>query len=969
MFLWFLTLAGLSVEPIADSILSSRIPMYEGIKIMFAGWLLLAHFDISRPASQPRQNFTIPEDNRLSHRALLETQHQRTLPTTFSRQSSHLSTTERIPATPGRSLKPDGDNGSSTMLRATNLDFGRFKRDLERRRSHSRTHSHVTEDAIPTIPSRTNSRLGHVEPYPLGPTSFSKEELNYTPKSASVPRAATLQRGPGSTTSTPTPITTHQVTPVHDPSAKYSGKRSPLGIFLFGSEKSSLKRPSSAMSEDRPSPSLIRNASNLSSRPQPRLSALHRTPSGQRSGGEHRVRINAESPGGKNKRQRHSPDDRDKFPGQEDDEKRHTRQSKDSQGSSTNIKTGSRHPNVSTSAPIPTLPPNATTSTKFSRPKPPGKSRAESQPKATGATAPKDQRPQHQSLPESNNRDLFSPSATETAEEPQVTSASFESRMKNVRAWIKGRNPSMISPTLTATSEATATRPQLKKRSSSFLQQQDEKPRSSSKGGGGLDDLPKITKRKAARQLAPAANTKRWAAEDDLERPSQWTVAEDDRIQRQNNNESGGRRRRSGDGHEREVASRIYPDLSRDSAVPTSTDRQRARDYSFSQPMPVTTRRGSATRISDERSKPSSLPTNVDWDRFQKLIGTAPKRSSSSSTLLGSTGLALNAFHRKSSIATLVNHHHQDDNNPAVAPLIKLRQSQLRQHQHEDFFGAKGKNSGGDSGESIRNKFDSTLDLWEQEDDETLARNAAREAEEVEARSQLRLSQGRRDDASLSSSLSESPPVDERAVFTFSSPSRISRTLLATDPGYEMAAPTPSLLRTIPFNGESSRRPVPDFQPKKSPTALQETVKPSPARRVSKSGQDNSNPFLEKGNSSGGRSAPPPPRFNFNFAGAASLAKKRAQAQFRQGTNVSTEEVAARKERHPGLYTPSKKKATSSTAAAVGSAMNSSEQGGSALWKESQLSRPSSSPFKHPPSTPTAMSRYIELSSLSDDNE
>lgn len=936
---------------------------------MFAGWLLLAHFDISRPTSQPRQNYTIPEDNRLSHQTLLETQHQLSRPTTFSRQSSYLSTTERIPATSGRSLKPDGDNGSSTMLRASNLDFGRFKRDLERRRSHSRTHSHVTEEPIPTIPSRTNSRLSHVEPSPLGPTSHSKEEFNYTPKSAPVPRAATLQRGPGSTTSTPTPATAYQVTPVHDSSTTYSGKRSPLGIFLFGSEKSSLKRPSSAMSEDRPSPSLARNASNLSSRSQPKPSALNRTPSGQRSGGEHRVRINAESPGGKNKRQRHSPDDKDKFPDQEDDEKRHTRQSKDSQGSSTNIKTGSRQTNAPTSASIPTLPPNATTSAKFSRPKPPGKRRAESQPKATGATVPKDQRPQHQSLPESTNRDLFSPSATETAEEPQVTSASFESRMKNVRAWIKGRNPSMISPTLTATSEATATRIQLKRRPSSFLQQQDEKPRSLSKGGGGLDDLPKITKRKAAKQLAPAANTKRWAAEDGLERPSQWTVAEDDRIQRQNNNESGGRRRRSGgDGHERETASRIYPDMTGDSAIPSSTDRQRARDYSFSQPMPVITRRGSATRISDEHSKPSSLPANLDWDRFQKLIDRAPKRSSSSSTLLGSTGPASNAFHRKSSVATLVNHHHQDDNNSAVAPLIKLRQSQLRQHQQEDFFGAKRKNSGGDSNESIRNKFDNTLDLWEQEDDETLARNAAREAEEVEARSQL-LSQGRHDDAPLSSSQSESPPVDERAVFTFSSPSRISRTLLATDPGYEMAAPTPSLLRTIPFNGESSRRPVPDFQPKKSPATMQETVKSSSARRMSQFGQDNNNPFLEKGNSSGGRSAPPPPRFNFNFAGAASLAKKRAQTQFRQGPNASPEEVAARKERHPGLYTPSKKKTTSSTAAAVGPAQNSSEQGGSALWKESQLSRPTSSPFKHPPSTPTAMSRYIELSSLSDDNE
>ncbi|KAF9542773.1 hypothetical protein EC957_001671 [Mortierella hygrophila] len=963
MFLWFLILAGLSVEPIADSILSSRIPMYEGIKIMFAGWLLLAHFDISRPESQPpRQNYTIPEDshNHSSQRAPLETQHNhhRHYPT-ISRQSSYISATERIPATPGRGLKADGESvSSSTMLKATNLDFGRFKRDLERRRSHSRTHSHATEDVIP---ARVNSRLGHVEPSSSVPTFHSKEEFKHTPTSASVPRAASLQRGHGSTMSTPT--TVQQVTPVQDPSVAHSGKRSSLGVFLFGSEKSSLKRPSSAMSEDRPSPSLARNTSNLSSRSQqPRPSALHRTPSGQRSGGEHRVRINAESPGGKNKRQRHSPDDKDMFAESKEDERPCTRQPKDSRNTSS-ANTGSKP--TSASASIPTTAPNATTSsTTFSRPKPPRKNRSESQPETAGPAASKDRRPQRQSLPESTNQNLFSPSATETAEEPQVASASFESRMKNVRAWIKGRNPSMISPTLTATSEATATHPQLKRRSSLFLQQ-DEKPRSSG-GKSGLDDLPKITKRKATRQLAPAANTKRWAAEDDLERPSQWTVEDDDRIQRQNNDD-GSRRRRSGEGTKRE-ASRLYSDLTGDSAA-HSTARQRARDFSFSQPTP-TTRRSSATRISDERIRPSSLPTNVDWDRFQRLIGTAPKRSSSSSTLLNST-VPLKSFHRKSSIATLVNH--QDDN-PTVSPLIKLRQSQLRQHQEEDFFGVKRNDS-----EGSRNKFNSTLDLWEQEDDETLARNAAREAEEVEARSQLRLSQGRRDSSSSSPSLlSGSPPEDERAVFTFSSPSRISRTtILATDPGYEMAAPAPSLLRTIPFNGESSRRPVPDFQPKKSASAarLQETIKSSsPARRTSHSGQDNSNPFLETSTSSGGgggggggRSAPPPPRFNFNFAGAASLAKKRAQSH-QSSHQGSPEEVAARKERHPGLYTPSKKKTTTASATAGGggggAGTNSSEQ---QLWKQSQLSRPSSSPFKHP-STPTAMGRYIELSSLSDDD-
>ncbi|KAF9903949.1 hypothetical protein EC991_003167 [Linnemannia zychae] len=968
MFLWFLTLAGLSVEPIADSIFSSRIPMYEGVKIIFAGWLLLAHFDISRPEKQPRQSYTIAEDH---HHKQLESQHH--IQPTISRQSSYISTTERIPEPQRRNSKTDAaDITGSTMLRANNLDFGRFKRDLERRRSRSRTHSHVTEEPLPTIPSRTNSQLSHVEPSPSTPIHHPKSESIYTPKSAATLRAASLPRGSESRTSTPTTATPQQgatpITLLQESSAAHSEKRSPLGMFLFGSgEKSRRKRPSSAMSEERPSPSLARNVSNLSSRSQPRPSALQR----QRSSGEHRVRINAESPQGKNKRQRHSPDGRGELSEQdEDNERPHTRHTKDPQSSS-NAKHTTSTTSASAAASSTPIPAQNTTSTsasssKFSRSKPPAKGHVSLPPntsKTTGA-ASKDHRPQHQSLPETTSRDLFSPSATDPAEEPlQVASASFESRMKNVRAWIKGRNPSMISPTLTATSEATATHhSQLKRRSSSFVQE--EKPsRIGKSGSGGLDDLPKITKRKAARQLAPTANPKRWAAEDELERPSQWTVADEDRMPPQQSSTSNSRRRRS-----RELAAL-------DSMAPVN-DRQRAeRDYSFSQPTPVV-RRNSATRISsDERNRPSSLPTNVDWDRFQKMLGASGHRRRPSSS--SSAANTYQRYTRKSSIATLLNQHHgvQDDNS-TVAPLIKLRQSQLRQHQEEDFFGVKRK----DSGEG-RTKFDSALDLWEQEDDETLARNAAREAEEVEARSQLRLSQSRLD--SSDENQGSGSPEDERGVFTFTSPSRISGTAAtATGVGYEMAAPTPSLLRTIPFNGESSRRPVPEFQPKKSSTFHQETltIKSSPSRSTSQLNHDISNPFLEKitsgSSSTAGRTAPPPPpRFNFNFAGAASLAKKRAQSQSQpyyhhpqqqqQQAKASPEEVAARRERHPGLYTPSKKKVTSSPAAAAAA---TTEQG--SLWKESHLSQPTTtSPFKkQQPSTPTTMSRYIELSSLSDDD-
>ncbi|KAF9082002.1 hypothetical protein BGX23_000205 [Mortierella sp. AD031] len=916
MFLWFLTLAGLSVEPIADSIFSPRIPMYEGIKIMFAGWLLLAHFYVSKPENQQHQNYTIPEDrHRISHNQLDTQPDHRNL----SRRSSYLSTSERIPTnTQGRSMMTEA-SGNTTTPKASNLDFGRFKRDLERRRS-THSQSYVTDDTVPSIPSRSNSRLGHANPSPSASKSYSKDEHKFTPKATSGSRAISLQPGPGSTTSTPT-------APV-----------------------SSRKRPLSALSEDRPSPSLARNPSNLSSRSHTKPSALQRTPSGQRTGGEHRVRINAVSPGGngrKGKRQRHSPDDKDKALEPEEYEESHTRHSKEFQGSG---KSESKSNRTAT----PTL--NATTSTStatFSRPKPPGKNRTElppnpAKPVEAAAPPPKDHRSHQRQSHPASSRELFSPSATETADEPQVVSASFESRMKNVRAWIKGRNPLMISPTLTATSEATATHPQLKRRSSSFLQ--DDKPVRSSKSG--LDDLPKVVaKRKASRQLAPSANTKRWAAEDELERPSQWTVADDDRIQRPISSSS--RRRRSGESE----SGRIYQDTT---AAPSS-DRRSARDSSSSRPAPVD-KRNSSSRTADtlhERNRSSSQPSNLDWDRFQKLIGTAPKRpvSASAPTTWESSPSNLQRLTRKNSGAHLLGH--DQDDNTTVSPLIKLRQSQLRQHQEEDFFGVKRKDDG-DSG-----KFSRTLDLWEQEDDETLARNAAREAEEVEARSQ-RLSQARLDS---NPSLSGSPPEDrdERGEFTFSSPSRISTS--ASAGGYEMAAPTPSLLRTIPFNGESSRRPVPDFQSKKS-TTLQETK--SPARRSSLAGQEagsnsnTGNPFfiqslLDKTSNSNSRSgptpAPPPARFNFNFAGAVSLAKKRAQAQHQhQQAKASPEEVAARRERHPGLYTPSKKK----TSAGVGS----SEQG--SLWKESQLSRPSNSPFK--PSTPTVMSRYIELSSLSDED-
>ncbi|KAF9924098.1 hypothetical protein FBU30_005862 [Linnemannia zychae] len=989
MFLWFMTLAGLSVEPIADSLFSSRIMMYEGIKIMFAGWLLLAHFDISKPRPRPlppHQSDIIPGNNIHQHQHQhqrtqhLSTQHDRHSNT--SRQSSYISTTEqpqRIKSRQGHassSINADGENGKGPLLRAANLDFGRFKRDLERRRSHSRTHSHATEEPITAIPSRASSRLGITESS-LSTQVFSKDEIKFTQKTAPVtPRATLLEQELDSSKSSPAVTVAaasfQSMSPQQELGSAKLDKRSTFDVFLFGREKHSLKRSSSVMLEEKPLPSLTRKASNMSTRSQPRPSTLQSAIHNQR---EHRVRINAESPAGKGKRQRHSVDEKDRGSELEDKEKSHERHVDNNQIGKNN-KMLSGHTDApeatSISEPVTANADKSASSTKFSRPQPPKKANSKIQsnvPKSSESASMN----RGQSLPEPIIRDMFSPSATETAEEIPLASASFETRMKNVRAWIKGRNPSMISPTLTATSaEASASaqhsKHQLKRQSSSFLQ--DEK----SNRNGDLGDLSTKTKRKAARQLAPSSNTKRWAAEDDQERPSQQPVApSDEKVQQHTPNSS---RRRGGDtgSNEREAdKNKTYTDQTMHLLETGSSDRPRgAKDFSFSQPIPAS-RRSSLAKSKEYHSNrtSSSLPTSVDWDRFQKFLETGhPKRSlSSTSTLFTSPSTKLNAYQtypRTNSVATTL--YDRDDNHLNVAPLIKLRQSQLRQHQEEDFLGIKRVDP-----EANKSKFDSTLDLWEREDDETLARNAAREAEEVETRSQMRLSQTRRD-----SSSSESQPPE--GAFTFTSPSRISgAAVLERD--YEMAAPAPSLLRTIPFNGESSRRPVPDFLPKKPVSAV--ATGSSPRRNLT-SLHDNShrsnNPFLEKLSIySGDRSAPPPPRFNFNFAGAASLAKKRAQAQQaqqqkQQSVKPSPEDIAARRERHPGLYTPSKKKAISG---AISAPVSSSEQESASLWKGVPLSRPSSSPFKqqlqqqqkHQPSTPTAMSRYIELSNLSDEED
>ncbi|KAG0000297.1 hypothetical protein BGZ80_005453 [Entomortierella chlamydospora] len=533
----------------------------------------------------------------------------------------------------------------------------------------------------------------------------------------------------------------------------------------------------------------------------------------------------------------------------------------------------------------------------FSRPKPPGKNRVTLIQQSSLPTKSRKSPSQGQESQSTEKNTSSLPAAAAAAGgqlEPEtgVVPASLESRMNHVRDWLKERKPPMLSPPLSARSD-------------------------------DMRESRMPYKRKAYRQLAPTTGPKRLAIDERQDRQ----IGDDD--------------------------SKIYPQLSDTvaSAPQTQTQTQTRTRPLSSQSNALLSPRYNQLRNSrsvpkrpdpsrDQPESDSSLPP-IDWSKFQRPDKAVVRTSSSLSATAAPATVPSSSFtFRKtptkssSFISRALNA--EDDDNPAVSPLIKLRQSQLKQRQQEDYLGIKRDESfvaearRADAEGAFA--FNQALEIWEREDDETLARNAAREAAEAEARSQ-RLGHSR---VSSSPSLDSDPEEKTR---------RKSTSYLERD--YTMAAPASSLLRTVPFNGESSRRPVPDFQPKKSPndTKTQNRAtgdlgtSTTPSKTTIKLSSLLDQRPLSSKTLSASFNGSSDVRSIANTRGSASLTKRNSYPNSRK-----EEDTIGRRQRHPGLYTPSKKKPTSE-----------------GIFARNQELQPQS------PRTPTAMSRYIQLSNLSDE--
>ncbi|KAG0097184.1 hypothetical protein BGZ93_003268 [Podila epicladia] len=443
----------------------------------------------------------------------------------------------------------------------------------------------------------------------------------------------------------------------------------------------------------------------------------------------------------------------------------------------------------------------------FARPKPPGKHRISTvEPPIRHISGSRAYTKDYE--PTNIREEGGSSSRTDSA------SNSFEQRMQKVQVWIKDRNPSMLSPPLTSSSETMH-------RSPTDDDRDYDGAKSHSSG-----------KRKAQHQLRGKDPKRHQLQHDehDFAPSSQQTI--------------------------------------------TSNLHQHHEDLD---------------PLRDQQDPDTSTLPPVDWSRFQ-VKHTTPRKPS----LVASTRTLSSPYRSRTPaglprIATPKRLNSSlgssDPSAVAVSPLIRLRQSQLQRRQQEDFLGIK--RDGTASSATVRRhqdededlaatlQFNQVLETWEREDDETLARNAAREAEALEAKGQNLENKGESE-------------------------------------GYTMAAPMPSLQRVIPLHGESSRRPVPDFSVKKSSH--------SPVN----------------GLTSGGNA---PSLSSFNFRSTLSRSPWGAKSSSVARTPSSAER------RHPGLFTPSKR----------------------AVAREQQelAGTGTKSPYK---TTPT-MSRYTQLSLLTDDED
>ncbi|KAF9206965.1 hypothetical protein BGZ49_001506 [Haplosporangium sp. Z 27] len=815
LFLWFLTLAGLSVEPIADTLLSRKILMYEGFKIIIAGWLLLAHFYLSKPTDEP-----------LIYQQPWQ-EEKRIMAPPSNREFNSL--TSRRPLQRQRHVGQHEEPTATTA--ATNLDFGRFKRDLERRQS-SRSQS-IANDHISPSPIISNRQRPHVVDRN---DTISASVLSNPFKASSnsppdVKRELVLQRSASRVSN-------------RAPSPHADRRSSPM-IYEFGAESVGRKRPLAAtMSDSQIIKSTFKHTPKAQSTEVRRRNTEPRTRSNPEP-------VKVETAASRmNKRLRQLAEDEHLNKPDKQDTQSHM------EVHSISIKQNNskieEHPTRS-----------------FARPKPPGKNRVAVIPPTSTSNKAHTQAQDNKATGKSIS---ILPAESPVEHDTGLVSASLESRMNHVRDWLKERKPPLLSPPLSARSD-------------------------------DIRETRMPHKRKAYRQLAPNTGPKRVATE---ERQDLRTRDED---------------------------SRIYPQLSDTVAQAPQTQSRPLSGRSKALLSPRLNQQRNSRDISREhdplRDQPEADPP-INWSKFQRPKTVARTSSSLSATAIAapSTSFTFRRTPTKSTSFIKSLSAEDDDNNHAVSPLIKLRQSQLKQRQQEDYLGIKRDSSAMAEAEANL-AFNQALETWEREDDEELARNAAREAAEVEARGQqLRLSQ-RGSSSSLDFDLEKNDHTKSSSLLDREDSSN--------------AKPTPSLglLRAIPFNGESSRRPAPDFQPRRSLNNAKNqdrTVVDAGTKKSTSSFLD----YRPLGTKAFSASLGGDSTSLINTRDSASLTKRGSYS------NIRREDMISPRQRHPGLYTPSKKKPVSDNSFTIDRRSQSQPQ---------------------PPQTPSAMSRYIQLSNLSDEED
>ncbi|KAF9429721.1 hypothetical protein BGZ94_009691 [Podila epigama] len=377
----------------------------------------------------------------------------------------------------------------------------------------------------------------------------------------------------------------------------------------------------------------------------------------------------------------------------------------------------------------------------FDKPKPPGKNRTDNVQRLHRRSA-------------STTRDSDGPAqardGAESSSRTESLNNSFERPMHKVQGWMTERNPSLLSPPLTSSSETIH--------------------RSLTDDERGHDDTSKIrheTKRKAQYQLR-GKDPKRHASSE--------------QIQNHHRRSSGHIPLSSDSTHT------LYPtSLSVSSSRPSDPSRdQQDPDTSTLPPVDWSQfkLRHPSPRI--QYTKTSPAPLNRSYSSPQRsrpvIVPKTPKSHSASAI-------------------------HSDV--PSLSPLVRLRQSQLQRRQQEDFLGIK-RQEGTSSSQREREEdelaatlqFNQVLEKWEREDDETLARNAAREADEIEQQRQQQ-----RQHQTLDDVLSRSTRSDNGTKKTPPTPRHFHKPMETTQSVLTTTTTTPSTQASVPSLHEFSFRP------------------------------------------------------------------------------------------------------------------------------------------------------------------